>query len=70
MSFVPNLVPTERKRIECFYVGLHYVICVVLVDRTFATFVDVMRAGGEAKQSLATRLTETRNKDNSTLHPY
>lgn len=35
--FALNSVPTERQRIERFYEGMYYKICMALIDRTFAT---------------------------------
>lgn len=46
---VEDLLPTKQQRVERFYEGMHYEICVVLIGRTFATFGDVVQAVGEAK---------------------
>lgn len=47
--FESNLVLIERRRVECFYEGLYYDIHVALIDMTFATFDDVVRATSEVK---------------------
>lgn len=54
-KFTLNLVPIERWRVKCFYEGLYYDIHVALIDMTFATFDDVVRATSEAKQVLVTQ---------------
>lgn len=40
--FAPDLVPTKRWRVKCFYEGLHYEIHMTLIDRSFGTFGDVV----------------------------
>lgn len=40
--FAPDLVSTERRRVEYFYEGLHYEIRMTLIDKTFVIFSDVV----------------------------
>lgn len=47
--FAPDLVSTERRRVEYFYEGLHYEIRMTLIDKTFVIFSDVVRAASEAE---------------------
>lgn len=65
--FTSNLVPIERQRVECFYEGLYYDIHVALIDMTFVTFNDVVRATSEAKQVLVIR--PCRDNDPRQQHP-
>lgn len=53
--FSLDLVPTEMRRIERFYEGLHYEIKMAYLDRRFTTLGDLVRATEEVEQVIATR---------------
>lgn len=53
--FLLDSVPTERRRIEHFYEGLHHEIWLACLDRKLDTFGDIVRVTGEAEQVINTR---------------
>ena len=68
--FAPDLVPTEGRRIERFYEGLHHEIRMAYLDRKFTTLGDVVRAAGEAERVIATRPRRDVDQRQQHQRPY